>query len=58
MPREALWPSGRAPDSGVRGRVFDLHLGHRVVSLSKIHSPPKSTGTCNTQEAVAASRHD
>ena len=26
------------------------------VSLSKIHSPPKSTG--NTQEVVAPSRHD
>ena len=31
-------------------------LGRRVVSLSKIYLPPKSTG--NTQEAVAPSRHD
>ena len=37
--------------SGARGRRFDLHSGRRVVSLSKIHSPSKSTG--NTQEAVA-----
>ena len=35
---------------------FDPHSGRRVVSLSKIHLPPKSTG--NTQEAVAPSRHD
>ena len=27
-----------------------------VVSMSKIHLPPKSTG--NTQEAVASSRYD
>ena len=33
---EARWPSGRA-----RGRGFDPHSGHRVVSLSKIHLPPK-----------------
>ena len=31
--REARWPSGRASDSGARGR--------RVVSLGKIHLPPK-----------------
>ena len=30
--------------------------GHRVVSLSKIHLLPKSTG--NTKEAMAPSRHD
>ena len=35
-------------DSGARGRGFDPHSGHRVVSLSKTHLPPKSTG--NTQE--------
>ena len=51
--REARWPSGRASDSGARGRGFDPHTGRRVVSLSKIHLPPKSTG--NTQEAVAPS---
>ena len=34
----------------------DPHSGRRVVSLSKIHLPPKSTG--NTQEAVAPSGHD
>ena len=43
--REARWPSGRASDSG-----------RRIVSTSKIHLSPKSTG--NTQEAVAQSRHD
>ena len=35
---------------------FDPHSGHSLVSLSKIHLLPKSTG--NTQEAVAQSRHD
>ena len=50
------WPSGRVSDSGARGRGFDPHSGCRVVSLSKIHLPPKSTGY--TQEAVAPSRHD
>ena len=53
---EARWPSGRASDSGVRGRGFDPYSGRRVVSLSKIHLPPKNTG--NNQEAVAPSRHD
>ena len=43
---------------GARGRGFDPHSGRRthVVSLTKIHLPPKSTG--NTQEAVALARHD
>ena len=36
-----VWPSGRASDSGSRGRGFDPHSGRRVVSLSKIHLPPK-----------------
>ena len=54
--REAQWLSGRASDSGARGWGFDPHSGHRVVSLSKIHLPPKSTG--NTQEVVAPSRRD
>ena len=54
--QESQWPSGRASDSGARGQGFDPHSGRRVVSLSKIHLPPKSTG--NTQEAVAPSRHD
>ena len=53
---EAQWPSGRASDSGARGRGFDPHSGHSVESLSKIHLPPKNTG--NTQEAVAPSRQD
>ena len=35
------WPSGRASDSGERGRGFDPHSGRLVVSLSKIHLPPK-----------------
>ena len=39
--REAPWPSGRASDSGARGRGFDPHSGRRFVSLSKIHLPPK-----------------
>ena len=39
--REAPWPSGRASDSGARGRRFDPHSGRRVVSLSQIHLPPK-----------------
>ena len=43
-------------DSGARGRGFNPHSGRHVVSLSKTHLPPKSTG--NTQEAVAPSRHD
>ena len=34
--REARWPSGRASDSGARGRGFEPHSGRRVVSLSKI----------------------
>ena len=51
------WPSGRASDSGARGRGLDPHSGPRVVSLSKIHLPPKKS-TGNTQEAVAPSRHD
>ena len=53
---EAPWPSGRASDSGGGGRGFDPHSGRRVVSLSKIHLPPKITG--NTQEVVAPSKHD
>ena len=56
MCKEARWPSGRASDSGARGRGFDPHSGRRVVSLRKRHLPPKSTGY--TQEAVAPSRHD
>ena len=32
--RGARWPSGRASDSGARGRGFDTYL-RRVVSLSK-----------------------
>ena len=39
--KEARWPGGRASDSGARGRGFDPHSGRRVVSLSKIHLPPK-----------------
>ena len=54
--REARRPSGRASDSGARGRGFDPYSGRRVVSLSKVHLPPKSTG--NTKEALAPSGHD
>ena len=39
--REVRWPGGRASGSGARGRGFDPHSGRRVVSLSKIHLPPK-----------------
>ena len=43
-----------ASDSGSRGRGFEPHSGqNRVVSLSKAHLLPKSTG--NTQEVVAPS---
>ena len=38
---EARWPSGRASDYRARGRGLDPHSGRRVVSLSKIHLPPK-----------------
>ena len=39
--REARWPSVRASDSGARGWRFDPHSGRHVLSLSKIHLPPK-----------------
>ena len=42
--------------SGSKGRGFEPHFGRRVVSLSKIDLPTKSTG--NTQKAVAPSQHD
>ena len=42
--REARCPSGRASDSGARGRGFDPHSGRLIVSLSKIYSLPKTTG--------------
>ena len=32
--REARWPSGRALDSGARGRGLDPHSGRRVVSFT------------------------
>ena len=44
----------RTPEREVGG--FDPHSERRVLSLSKIHSPPKSTG--NTKVSVAPSRHD
>ena len=50
------WPSGRASDSGARGRGFVPLSGRRAMSLSKKHLLPKITG--NTLEAVAPSRHD
>ena len=43
----------KAADSRARGWGFKPHSGRRVVSLSKAHLLPKSTG--NTQEAVAPS---
>ena len=38
--REARWLSGRASDSGVRGRGFETNLRH-IVSLSKTLYSPK-----------------
>ena len=38
---EAPLPSGRASDSGARGQGLEAHSGRRVVSLSKMHLPPK-----------------
>ena len=50
----AWWLMPRTPDPEVGVRA---PLGsNRVVSLSKAHLIPKSTG--NTQEAVALSQHD
>ena len=49
----ARWLSGRASDSGERGRGFETYL-RRVVSLTKTLLP-ESTG--NTEEAVAPSQH-
>ena len=40
-----------------RSEVRSSLSGRRVVSLSKIHLPPKKS-TGNTQEAVAPSPHD
>ena len=34
----------RDSDSGARGQGFDPHSGRRVVSLSRTHLLPKSTG--------------
>ena len=36
-----LWPSGTASDSGARGWGLDPNSGRHVISLSKIHLPPK-----------------
>ena len=44
----------RTPEREVEGSI--LTQVARVVSLSKIHLPPKSTGY--TQKAVAPSQHD
>ena len=54
--REAPWPSGRASDSGARGRGFDLTQVAVLCPWARYIYLPKSTG--NTQEAVAPSRHD
>ena len=40
----------------MRASDYGASSGRRVVSLSKIHLPPKSTG--NTQEAVSPSGND
>ena len=44
----ALWLSGRVLDSRLRGRGFEPHWRHCVVSLSKTHLSLLSTGS--TQE--------
>ena len=41
----AQWLSGRVFDSRPRGRGFEPHLRHCVVSLSKIHLYLLSTGS-------------
>ena len=53
---EARWPSGKALDSGARGWRLEPQSGRRVVSLSKTHLLPISTG--NTLEGVAQFGHD
>ena len=50
----AWWLTPRTQDPEVGG--LEPHLGRRVVTLSKINLPTKSTG--NTQEAVAPSHND
>ena len=50
----AWWLIPRTQDPEVGG--FEPHLGRRVVSLSKIYLPPKSTDI--TEEAEAPSQHD
>ena len=52
----AWWLTPRTQDPEVGGGGVESHLGRRVVSLSKIYLPTKSTG--NTEEAVAPSQHD
>ena len=47
-----LMPQTPDPEVGVRAPL----RSNRIVSLSKAHLVPKSTG--NTQEAVAPSQHD
>ena len=46
-PGEAWWPSGRASDTGARGRGFDPHSGRPVVSLRKINLPSNLSGNIN-----------
>ena len=41
----AQWPSGRVLDSRPRGREFEPHRRHCVVSLSKAHLSYFSTGS-------------
>ena len=56
--RGVRWPSGRASDSGARGRGFDTYL-LRVVSLWKdTFTSRKVLVHVNAHEAVAPSRHD
>ena len=51
--RSGLVVERRTPELEVRGLILT-----QVAVLSKIHLPPNSTCTGNTQEVVAHSRHD
>ena len=55
--RGAWWPGGKCLGLRIQRSGVRVPLGsNRVVSLSKAHLLPKSTG--NTQEVVAPSHHD
>ena len=55
--RGAWWPGGQCLGLQIQRSGVRAPLGsNRVMSLSKAHLLPKSTG--NTQEVVAPSQHD